>query len=432
MKKKILLITALFSFSLVYGTEGKETQTRTASHSVSITSSTDIDIQTKYTYLEIETWDRDEVSIEANISFNGKMNSRVQEFLDDFEKNVKEGVRLMGNQLTIDAQLEEPNKVQIGGRNAGINISYGDKELSVSYVIKLPGSNDLKIKGAYKDMVLIGTFADVDITQYSADLTADNFVKANLNLKYGDAQIETLNDVEMELYEQDMEVGQVSTLDLNAKYSELTFNQIGEMTVVGYETDFDIEDMDLLNGELKYGNMNIAGTLGRGTLTLYEFDLNAGEVENFRLDNSKYSKIEIDKANEVRFVESYEDNLEIRYLGKLTSKSKYGNYTIEELGGSLELDGYEDDVTINHVSQEASQLTMDGKYLTLDINLTGVNYSLTSDLKYGDVNYDESKVDVRRYIKENSTLKVELSSKSGGENGFQMSLTGYEVKVDID
>ncbi|MCP4458332.1 MAG: hypothetical protein GY816_09975 [Cytophagales bacterium] len=431
MKKQILLITAIFSAAVLFA-DDKIGETRTAKHTVSISGTTEIRILGKYTYLQIETWDKNEVSIEASVIFNGKMVDRVQKFLDEFEQNVKEGVTKNGNELEINTRLKEPNRVQIGSKNVGVHIGYSDKELNIEYIIKVPTSNKLIIKGAYEDIDMSGTYDDVEITQYSADLTAEKFNKAKLNLKYGDAEIDYIMQGEMETYEQEVEIEEIEFLNLNTKYSDLNLDQVQKLTVLGYETDFSINDIQLLKGNLKYGTMEIESKLAQGTLTLYEFDIDAQAIGNLTFENSKYCDFEIDKANEIRFIESYEDELNIRYLNTLITKSKYGEYEIEQLGNKLELNGYEDNVTINDVMDKASRLDMDGKYLKLDINLTGTSYSLATDLKYGKVNYNESEVDVRKYIKENSTLKIELNSKSGGEDGFQMNIRGYEVDVNLE
>ncbi len=431
MKNKILLISAVFSANLVFGT-GKEIQTQTTSHSVAVSSSTEIKIQGKHTYLEIETWDKDEVAIEATVTFNGKITDRVQKFLDEFEQNVRDGVLKTGNELKINTRLDEPNRVQIGSKHVGVIIGYSEKELRIEYIIKVPGSNDLTVKGAYKDIVMIGTYDDVEITQYSADLTADTFKKAKLNLKYGDAEIKSIGNLTMEVYEQDMEVNKIGTSDLNVKYSDLTFDQVDEMTVIGYETDFYFVDIESLDGNLKYGEMEIESKLSRGTLTLYEFNIDGQGVGNLRFENSKYSNIEFDRANEIKFIESYEDKLDVRYINTLIAKSKYGEYTIDQLGHKVELFGYEDDLVINDVADEATGIHLDGKYLNLDIDLTDSEYRLVSDLKYGKVDYDESKVDVRKYIKENSMLKIELASKRAGADAFLLDIRGYEVDVFLD
>ena len=236
MKNKILLITALFSASVLFA-GGKDSETKTTTHIVSVSGNTEISILGKYTYLEIETWDKDEVSIEATVIFNGKMTDRVRKFLDEFCQNVKDGITKSGNELTIKTRLEEPNRVQIGSRHIGIQIGYSEKELSIEYVIKVPGSNRLNINGAYEDIVMNGTYDDVEISQYSADLNAGTFKKAKLNLKYGDANIEYIGAGEMETYEQDLEIDEIEFLDINTKYSELTFDKVQEMTVIGYETD---------------------------------------------------------------------------------------------------------------------------------------------------------------------------------------------------
>ena len=85
MKKALLLLTLLASqVGLANVNDG---ETRTAEHTVSVSSGDEINILGKNTYLEIETWNKNEVSIVAEVTFDGRMTEKVKKFLDEFEEN---------------------------------------------------------------------------------------------------------------------------------------------------------------------------------------------------------------------------------------------------------------------------------------------------------------------------------------------------------
>ncbi len=432
MKKGIILLLALASAAAIKATENKDGETRTATKTVQISESESINILGKNTTLRLETWNRNEVEVVATVTFDGEPNNRMREFLDDFENIVKNNISLSAGSLTIDAELETPNKIQIGSRNAGIVVGYGDDKLRIEYAIKLPGKNRLELRTSYKNLVMTGDYNDVEINAYSSDLRAGKFAKAKLYLKYGDGTIEGIDDGYMESYENDMEFGDVGSFEINDKYSELKFKDIENLEIQGYETDIKADNIVKVKGNLKYGEMEVDGKIGAGTFTLYEFDIKSNAAGSLKFDNSKYSNVKLDKAHELKFMESYEDELDIRYINILYAKSKYGNYEIAELGKSVEINGYEDDLDIQSITSDAEKVSMEGKYLTLDINLGGKSFALNADTKYGNIDFNEDDLDVRKYIKENDKLYIEAGAKSGDSNAFQVWLKGYEIKAEID
>ena len=431
MKKSTLLLLALFSLGSLYGSN-KIGETKTARHTVTVSQSDVINIQAKNTFVNIQTWDKNEVEIVVELTFDGNENDRIRKFLDEFDKNVKDHISKSGGELLIDTNLEEPNKVQIGSKYAGVIVGYSDKELRIEYSIKLPSSNKLKVKSSYKDLIMNGTYQDVEVSQYSADLTGGVFKKATLGLKYGDTNIEFVGEGIIESYENDTEIKEAETLDINDKYSNIFINRIASLAIIGYETDLKIGNTESLNGNLKYGNMTVKEKVSKASLTLYEYDITGEAFGNLRLENSKYSKITLDRANEIRFLESYEDELKIRYLNTLVTKSKYGDYSIEQLGKKLELVGYEDDVNVSELLKTTESISLDGKYLKLNLGTSGISYSLNAAVQYGKIDYNEGNVNVRKYIKENDKLTIEADAKTTSGNVVSVKLTGYEVKAEIN
>jgi len=434
MKKSILLLLVLFSAGHAYS-DNKVGETKTARHTIQVSPGETINIQARNTFVQIESWDKNEVEVFAQVTFDGKANEKMRSFLDQFEKHVLDQISRAEGELFIRTNLDEPNKVQIGKYKgdyfAGVMIGYGENQLRMEYTIKVPENNKLNVKCAYKDLIMTGTYENVDIYQYSANFRANILRNARLNLKYGKATVDEMGSGYLETYENDMQVTKAESLEINDKYSDYQLGTINKIQITGYESDVEISSGESITGNLKYGTLNIKEKVSHGSLTLYEYDIIGQAMVNLRLDNSKYSKIQLDRANEIRFVESYEDELKIRYINSVITKSKYGTYEIEQVGKKFELLGYNDDVIIGEVLKSTENILVDGKYLNISLGLKNAPYALNTDIKYGKVSYDESSLDVKKYIQENENLKIEAASKSSTGTPIPIRLVGYEVKVDI-
>lgn len=429
--KRIIIIALACSISFALQAKG-DGESRSAKVNVEISTSDEIRIKAKYTALTIETWNKNEVEIEATVRYDGKVTDKIQEFLDDFENRVNNNVTLSSGELFIDTDLDLPNKVQIGGKHVGINISYGD-ELKIFYKIKSPGSNEYTISSSYEDVRLIGAFNKVDFTQYSGDLKAGSIKSAKMNLKYGSAEIDNLGNVKMEIYEQEMTVNDIINISINAKYSDIEFQNVEMFEAVSYESDIQIGKVRKLSGNYKYGDIKIINSVDEADLTLYEVDIEANTIGTLLLENTKYCKFEIERVNSIQFDQSYEDETDIGTAGSfISSNSKYGNHTIGLLESFFDLNAYEDEVEINELGKSVTDIKVDGKYIDLAIDSDGSSFILKSNIKYGKVDYDESSVDVKRYIKDGDNLEVEAQSKNSSGTPINISIKGYEVKVQLD
>lgn len=429
--KQIIILLLAFSSLNCFG-NNTDGETRTATISYDITSSDKIEIQAKYTDLIVEAWEKNEVLIEATVRFDGKITDKMTRFLDSFEKEVKENITYGAGVLTIKTKLDEPNKVQIGSKHVGIVIGFNEDELKLSYKVMMPSSNKVVINSSYKDLNMYGSFAEVEIDQYSGELQAENIEVADLKLKYGKAKFNSINEAEMELYEQEITANSISELEIDTKYSELNIDQLGPTDITSYETDFEIGVLEKIEGSIKYGEMEITDILREGRLTTYEFDIDADAIGTLVFNESKYGKLEARLVERLGLEESYEDNFDLGELGSLISEdTKYGEYKVRLLTGKFKLNGYEDEINIYSFGTGASEVKIEGKYIDASIDIEGRSYNLNASTKYGSIDVDRSSKDVRKYIKDGDQIEVEASSKVAGEP-IIIIIKGYEMKVDFD
>ena len=430
------LITTLFVFSafahLSFSKEKVETRTATVRMEVSPNSL--INIQAKHTDLVVETWDKSEVEIVATLRFDGKMTDRMIEFLENFQEHVEDNVHLSGSELSISTNLDEPNKVQIGSKHVGIIIGFSEEEFRLDYKIKAPKVNEYEINNSYKDVTLIGDFEKMKFTQYSGDLKADFIQDAEINMKYGNASINQIGTATMEIYEQELDVQKFGELEINTKYSEIEIDEIKLMEAVSYETDFVFGSIGSASGNFKYGEMEVKNRIEKSEFEFYEMDIEANEAGKIEFKSSKYGKHNFEQVESLSFDQSYEDELTIDELGDFKSNdSKYGNHEIGKLTGSFVLSAYEDDVDIDEVAGSVNKINISGKYIKAALGITDQSFNLKTNIKYGKVDYDESAVEVKKYIKEGNQLEVEVVSKNRpSSNPILINVEGYEVDVEIN
>jgi len=430
--KKILLALLIVSGTLAKA-EKKYNEIRTSEHSYKIDASDRINVLAKDTYLKIEEWDKTEVYILATVRFDGKVTDKMQKFLDNFQTEVEKKIEKSLNELTIDTDIDEPNKVKIGSKNIGIQVGFGEDDLKIEYLIKVPSSNFLYIKNTYKEIKMIGSFKAVEIDQYSGDFEGDNFEEIKMALKYGKAKFENIGKAVLNLYEQKIEGKSIEFLSAEAKYSEFEIDQIGVIKVKSYESDYSIGNINSITGDYKYGKIEIENAINNASLTLYEVDIESEIIGTMMINESKYSKINVDEMNRIRLVSSYEDELEVDKLKSLqTLYTKYGKYEIGQLNEQLTLEGYKDDIIINSISKDVTGIRIDGKYVNLKLTTNQIPFTLIANTKYGKVNYNKEQIETKKFIKENSKLELVLASIEQTSNPVRIRIDGYEMDVSLE
>ncbi len=436
MKKMKLSIFSLglLSALAVAGNSDFIQERAEASFTFDVSGGTTINVSGNETLIEVETWNKNQVEVYAFLEFKGKESDRVRDFIDNFESYVGDNIYESGSQLYVDADLEEPNRVQVGGKRVGvIIIGFSDEDLSITYRLRVPAGNDLNIENKYDDIILTGNYGgEVKVEHYSGDLEGGNFSELNLDLKYGTASLGRVSMSEMILYEQDLDIDNLGEGNIQSKYSKITLDEIGDVDLDSYESKIRIGSAETVEGSLKYGRLQIDNRVDNLDLrSIYELEVSVGESESIKLFESKYSEISVGNVGVVELRESYEDEFTIRTLRELRSKCKYTEYEIEELGRSFEIDGYESNVEIGRVSGNASLIGMAGKYCELDLNTYDAPFQLDVNIKYGDIDYPEEKVDKRIYVKENSQLEIQVAHRESSGDDLKIIIRGYEMDARI-
>jgi len=362
------------------------------------------------------------------------MTDKVEQSLNNFEQHVKDNVTNTAGELLINTNLETPNKFQIGPSSIGIVIGFSEDELKLDYKIKAPATNKFIITNSYRDLRLVGQFKEVEISQYSGDLVADYLDRAILNMKYGRASLKGVEKATIDIYEQKLSIEKLGETNMEAKYSDLRFMEARKIIANAYESDFYLGTLQYLSGSYKYGEIEIAERLKEGSeLEFYEMELEGKNIDKLQFKSSKYSKLTADNIDYLSYILSYEDDTQIEMLGQLISgNSKYGKHSIKTLQNKLDLNSYEDDIEVEVVSNSVNEISINGKYIDAKLGLTNTSFVINGNVKYGKIDYDETNIEIKKYIKDGDQLEIEAFSKNKKENPLLINIQGYEVKVELN
>ncbi len=424
----LLIVSQQYTWAISIISEERKAEVR-----YTINENHKLELKSSDKNVEINTWNKNEVLIEATVVYKGDDSEQIREFLDDFQEIVETNITKNSNFIEVNANLNEPNKFEMGSKLFKfVVISYNKKELNISYTLTVPSYLSMKLKNSYEDLRLNGEFTgNVEIDHYSGDFEGGKFSKLKATLKYGDAEIDEVEKGEFNLYEQDLDINMLGDGLFDAKYSEIELDQSGSFSIAGYETDITINSGEKVLGTLKYGKIEVTNNFQSVELTeSYESEFIFNSVENFKIEQSKYSGFEISEAGNLTITSSYEDDFNIGTIGNILLKSKYAKFNIERITSSLEItEAYETDLDIKGLDSGLSKFLIDGKYCKVYLIDTNLQFGIDLDAKYANISYPEDSYEKRIYIKEGSQLKVELDSKTNSKT--KIIVRGYEMDLTV-
>ncbi len=342
-----ILIFSLYLYGVgwagILGNKDRDDDTRLTKvieRGFKVRSNVTIDLSNKYGQVILNSWDRDSVAINIQITAYGKNDDAVEKLMDrvDFDFNNT------ANFLTIETVFD---------RNSGVfkdlwnSISDASKTLisksriTVDYEMYVPAKSTVE---------LINRFGNIYINQHSGKLLVDlshgDFRASNLEapldltLGYGRANIRAIREARINLKGGELDINRASQLDLESTSSEVYIQDVSSLRLdsrndemrldeVGYIAGkanfsdlqigqlFESTDIDLLYGELDISTVMASFSRIRINGRTADVQLNFDPLSNFRIDLfGRQERIILPTAMaEFQSVEDEDDNKNVRISG---------------------------------------------------------------------------------------------------------------------
>ncbi len=432
---KTLIYSLLFSLSLnlAWASKSEMRVEKRAQVKLEVAKDVDIEIDGSNTDMRIDIWDEPRIEIEAVFRYRGEDHQdKIAEFLSQFQEKIEVGISQSPGSVRIETFRSLPKKVQIGTKDFMIfEMAFSRDEVQLEYHIHMPAKGKVNIKHSYRDLRIYGDLENLQLYQYSGRLAMDNIKKAQLTLKYGEANVRRLKDSEINLYENDLIAEELGDVELNIKYSQLRSRFAKKLDVQAYESELEFEEVKSLDGNFKYSRFRSA-RLKHGVLVSYESRYDIQDMISLRLDNSKYSTYGINRVDEVRITQAYEDNMTIRSVKSMAAgNSKYCKHRLGSLEEDYSLDGYESDLQIDKLSGPKGDISIKGKYIKAEINTADAVFDLIAAMQYGNIDYRRAEASAQ-ISEEGSRINAKIQSKARKEGaGYKILVDGYEMKVQL-
>lgn len=422
--KPLLVIILLFQAAMA-GAQNYDAS-KTLNKTMAVPEGVHIQLSNQSGDLKIITTNENTVSIKTDIDVSARSKEDADKVMDAVANFAFE---LRRNNMEIDTRFYK-NLVTIINRKT-MTLLNGDKvrigEFSIRHELHIPKTANLELNNKYSDIEMQSLEGDARFNLYSSKLQAGDFAKSvNIEAKYSKINLQEISqEAKFNFYDTEIKFRSCGDANIESKYSKFEADETGALSIDSYDDKFYFTNATSINLKAKYTDFVSKARANDIFLDLYDSNIQTSAAK-YATYTGKYSDLDLGDVKEFRITSTYDDNFQ---LGKTADvqvrESKYGKYKIGEAGRFI-IDGYNDEVTINAITPDFSDITMNGKYGKLTIDADDVSFKVHFNIKYPSVDIPKS-VKIVKQIKDNSNLEL-----VGGESGGTISVEGYDMKVQIN
>lgn len=315
-------------------------RSETITETVAISNTATVEITNKYGRIEIDTWDKDSLSIEVSITAQAKNFDKVERIIDRinidmntdsedfmiFRTEIGNGKRRGGGILSFFQDLWDDT--------ADLTSSLlNTQNVTVDYRLYMPESVKLTIENKFGDVILPIVKGALRMDIEHGDLRAQeiwnarnvkakygkmdvkNIRQGNLTLSFVDAVIESGGSLQVESRSSNINLEEVESLEVDAHYDEWYIGLAENVNGSQVSTDLRVRNLtNSIDLTSKYGSIDVAHVEPKvksvhlyGNYTDYSLGFNPSVSYNFNVtlkDNDdfyfpeKQAKIDADDVSE--------------------------------------------------------------------------------------------------------------------------------------
>ncbi len=430
-------LASLLLWAFLYTASASESQLqKTFTWKYQVTKETKVVFDNYNCDLVIHVWNKSETEYHLTVEATGSGEddeSRLLKYLEDYKFSYSDNSVNFRNVFWKNRRsMNGKTTLEIEGQK---NIELA--EFHMNGELWIPAGNPLEMNSKYSRIDLEDFTGKLSLNLYNDNLYAGNMTGyAEIKAKYANFEFKEMKDLKADLYNCDLEAGNMGNISVVSKYSKFRAKASGNLDIDSYNDKFSFEKTGDIIFMAKYSDLktDVSGVLD---LNCYNGSVIMNGAKDIGL-SSKYTEFQIGEAGNCKVLSSYNDKLS---FGKVSSLkidvSKYSIYKADELESSLvEINGYNDNFSVERVSAGFKELNVDGKYINISVGIpVSVDYRLKTRIKYPSLDINESALKTKIKVVENS--EIQYDGVKGTEkddmpvivvNGYNMSLKLKDLK----
>ncbi len=256
-----------------------------------VSSNVNIDINNKYGQVIVNTWSKDSVLVNIEVTAFGKNSSDTRKTLDrvDFDFNQ------VSNFLTIQTVFDRSTGTfkeffnSIGDYSKSL---LSKNKLQVDYEIYVPEKSSLDLKNKFGDVYINRHEGRLKLVMSHGDFKANDLTgSSTIVLSFGNLSVKNLQDSDLDVRASEVEIQKTANLSLRSSSSEIEIKEAFSVKVDSRNDKIDIDKLQVIQGKGVFSKIRLGEVE-----SLIDLDLSYGDIRT-DLVRSKFSKVEIESRS---------------------------------------------------------------------------------------------------------------------------------------
>ena len=284
-----ILSTLIIWLGYTSSANAQFTETREYSKRFKVAKETQIEILNKYGNIEVNTWDKDSVTIDINLRVEEKKLSKLEKRMEEIDFDFTNSQRFLIAKTVLKTSSSTLEK-EI--RKFTESILQTDGNMEIDYVVWMPKGNNLKVENKFGNIILNELKGDVDIVLENGNLKVHKLEgKTSMNLSFADATINHVKDARITSNYSEWYLKFCQNLTIDSKQSDFEILEMKDLIADSRRDKFRIRLASLIDVTGSFSSFRVNELDDKANLRLSHGDVSLEEI------NREFSNIFIDSRN---------------------------------------------------------------------------------------------------------------------------------------
>lgn len=319
---------------------------RTISKQYNVNADAEIVLKNKYGKIHVNTWDKNEVTIDVVISIDARSKEAAESVFDKIEINTT------GSSSRVTAETNFKSKVKDSSKN---------KDLQINYTVNIPRKASVDLRNRFGDIYLgdiLGT-SKIDLAYGSIRAGSLDNRSNDIELQFSDGQFKFIALGTIDIQYSEMDVDKAGSLTIDSQFSELDIGPAGELDIDSQYDDIDLDGASKVKLDAQFSDVKIKQVANdlfiKASYTDVDVDLISPNMTSIYVDNqfgdvslgiatgtsyildAKGSFSDIDLPEEFKVREKTKGNTSFRYVGTVGDDPGDRTVTLISSYGDIDL-----------------------------------------------------------------------------------------------
>ncbi len=278
--KKMLLVALV----LVIGQSvtAQEKVSKKITKTYAMTNAGKLHLENKYGNINVNGWDKDEVSVEISIAVNHRKKENAEALLKRIQPIARDSEEFVSLSYEI---LEKSSGWFANFFEKANPFDYDRSNIQIDYTIYMPENAELKVTNTFGDVLIEDWTGKLKALVEHGDVwLSEDLNKADITLRYGKLRAQNISYGSVDIKNGELDMRDSKSLRLNSNGSDISLDAITSLEIYSNKDGLSIDEVGTMFGTLKFSTLELDRLTKEADMTLRIADFRVAAITSTDAD----------------------------------------------------------------------------------------------------------------------------------------------------